>query len=141
MKTEPEKLRIVLDTNVLFSMLAFPGGRMEPLLNIILLNKIDLFLSDFILEELSRNLKKKTKVDPAEAIQILKNHATMVHPKGKIDVIKTHEPDNRILECAVEAQAHILVTGNMKDIRPLESLQGIEIISPREFLDQYFQES
>lgn len=61
-----------------------------------------------------------------------------MHPKEKIDVIKTHDPDNRILECAVEAQANVLVTGNMKDIRPLGSFRGIEIISPQEFIAEYF---
>lgn len=141
MKTEPKKLRVVLDTNVLFSILAFPGGRLDVLMDIILMGKIDLFLSDFILEELRRNLKKKTKVDPAEAIEIIKSHVTIVHPREKIDVIKTHDPDNRILECATTAKAQVLVTGNMEDIRPLGAFRGIDIISPREFLDTYFSPS
>ena len=84
------------------------------------------------------NLKKKTKIDPTEAIQILKSHATIVHPKEKINVIQTHEADNRILECAVEARVHTLVTGNMRDIRPLKFFRAIEILSPREFLAKYF---
>ena len=38
----------------------------------------------------------------------------------------------------MEAAAQILVTGNFKHIRPLGFFRGIEILTPREFLDKYF---
>jgi len=53
-------------------------------------------------------------------------------------VITRLEADNRILECAVDAHANVLITGNMKDIRPLGTFRGIEILTPREFLARYF---
>lgn len=38
----------------------------------------------------------------------------------------------------MEAKADTIVTGNMKHIRPLGRFQGIEILTPREFLDRHF---
>ena len=64
--------------------------------------------------------------------------ASVVDPKFKISVIERDETDNRILECAIEAKAEVLVTGNLKHIRPLASFHDIEILTPREFLTEYF---
>ena len=40
------------------------------------------------------------------------------------------QTDNRILECALEAVADVLVTGNLKHIRPLAFFEGIDILTP-----------
>lgn len=122
-------------------MLGFPGGRLDALWEIIQDGKIDLFLSEFILEELARNLRKKVKLpasDVAEILQVLAGHTETVDPKETVRVIHEKDADNRILECAVEAKAQVLVTGNFKHIVPLKSFRGIAILTPREFLDQYF---
>lgn len=141
MKEESEKLRAVFDTNVLLSMLGFPGGRLDALWRVILEEKIDLFLSDFILEEFRKNLRLKARFEQkeaGEAVALLKRHARIVLPAKRVNVIREKEADNRILECAVEARARVLVTGNFKHIRPLVSFRNIEILTPREFLDKYF---
>ncbi len=136
-----DKLSVVLDTNVLLSMLGFPGKRLAVLWDVIQEDKVDLFLSEFILGELSKNLRVKARIDAhevAELLRILKGHAHILDPSGAIRVIKNKEADNRILECAVEAKADILVTGNFKHLRPLGHFQGTAILTPREFLDKYF---
>ncbi len=71
-------------------------------------------------------------------IKEVRGVASVVDPSDKISVIEQDETDNRILECAVEAKADVLVTGNLKHIRPLASFQGIDIVTPREFLTKYF---
>ena len=141
MKEELKKLRIVCDTNVLLSMLGFPGGRLGALWGIIMGDQVNLFTSSFILEELTKNLILKARLgkrETAQIIELIKNHARVISPKQQIHVIQEKESDNRILECAVEADADVLVTGNFKHIRPLGSFEGIEILTPREFLDKYF---
>ena len=60
--------------------------------------------------------------------------AIIVQPKRKISVIKTIEADNRILECAIEANADYIVTGDHKHLQPLKEFQGITILSPAQFL-------
>ncbi|MBI3616367.1 MAG: putative toxin-antitoxin system toxin component, PIN family [Candidatus Omnitrophica bacterium] len=141
MRDEPKKLRVVCDTNVLLSLFGFPGRKIDLLWEIVQEGQIELFLSEFILEELSRNLRKKVGLgseEVLETIRLLKNHAQIISPKEKVAVIREKEADNRILECALEANAQVLVTGNFKHIRPLGSFRGIEILTPREFLDKYF---
>jgi len=140
MKTA-SKLRVVLDTNVLLSMLGFPGGRMDALWDVIQDGLCDVFLSEFILQELSRNLHKKAKL-PASDVQdvliLLRNRATMINPHVHLDVIKRKDSENRILECAVDAKADVLVTGNFQDLLPLREFRGIAILTPRDFLTRCF---
>ena len=140
MSTKADKLRVVCDTNVLLSMLGFPGSRLDILWEIIQDGRINLFPSEFILEELARNLRKKVKLsssDVAEILRVLADHSQSVVPKETIHVIHEKDADNRILECAVEAKAQVLVTGNFKHIVPLKSFRGITILTPREFLDKF----
>ncbi len=141
MKEEPKKPVVVCDTNVLLSMLGFPGGRLDALWEIIQDAKVALFLSEFILEEFTKNLRVKAGFKPQEIVEaanLLKNHAQILSPKESLNVIQEKAADNRILECALAAKAQILVTGNFKHIRPLGFFRGIEILTPREFLDKYF---
>ena len=57
-------------------------------------------------------------------------------PKEVISVITEDEPDNRILEVAVECQAEYIITGNRRHFKPLHPFRGIAILEPREFYDQ-----
>ena len=142
MSQENRRLRIVIDTNVLFSALALPKD--SPPARVVELartNRVELFFSAFILDELEKNLMKKAGWD-AERVLVLrkrfKSFAAVVEPGRTVDVIKSTPADNRILECALEAAADALVTGNMKDIRPLKAFEGVEILTPREFLVKHF---
>jgi predicted nucleic acid-binding protein len=55
-------------------------------------------------------------------------------PKRILDAIKRCGLDNRILECAPDVKADVLISGDMKDLRPLGVFQGASILTPREFL-------
>lgn len=133
---------MVVDTNVLFSAVAFPKD--SPPLKILELaraGKIEAFVSPFILEELEKSLLRKTSWDEKLILALgkrLKTVLFLVEPKTRIAVIEKSEADNHILECAIDAKANVLVTGNMKDIRPLNFFRGIEILTPKEFLNKYF---
>lgn len=136
-----KRLRVLCDTNVLLSMLGLPGRRLQALWEIIREGQVELFVSDFILEELSRNLQRKIGLGGREVedlLSILRRHAEGVAPQEKITRIREKESDNRVLEAALAAEADVLVTGNFKHIRPLKIFRGIEILTPREFLDKYF---
>jgi len=45
-----------------------------------------------------------------------------------------HEPDNRILECAMEGQADYIISGD-KHLLDLKTYQGIKIVTLAEFLE------
>jgi predicted nucleic acid-binding protein len=44
---------------------------------------------------------------------------------------------NRVLECALAAQATVIVTGDRRHLLPLGSYEGIDILTPAHFLAQF----
>ncbi len=68
-------MRIVLDTNVLISALAFPGSKPDQILSRIRRRASELFISPFILSELDRVLREKFRftdiVTPAQYLDLL----------------------------------------------------------------------
>lgn len=129
--------RVVLDSNVLISALHF-GGKPEELLLLANEGSIELFLSAFILEETARNLKEKLGWEERairDALTIIKAVATLVQPKMRLQIISQDDADNRVLECAVEARADFLVTGDKRHLLPLRKYRGIRILTPRDCLD------
>ncbi len=48
--------------------------------------------------------------------------------------IQEDEPDNRILECALSAEAEFVVSGD-HHLQRLRTFRGIRIVNPRKFLD------
>lgn len=143
MSPEGERLRVVADTNVLFSTLAFPADSPPAkVLRLILDDRVHAFTSPFIVDELERALRERAGWD-TERLSILRRRLkpvlTVIAPTVRLHVIRRIEADNRILECAAEANVDVLITGNMRDLHPLGSFRGIEILTPREFLDKYFQ--
>lgn len=140
MKEETKTLRVVLDTNVLISALAF-HGETKKIMELAEEKQFQLFLSPFILKELHKNLMGKAGLSAEDTTALLahvKEQSTFVEPDSKVSVIRAKESDNRILECGLAAQADVIVTGNMKHIRPLGSFKGIKILTPREFMNKYF---
>lgn len=140
MQAEHDPLRVVLDTNVLISAIGFQGGTRR-IWALAEERKFHLFVSPFILEELRRNLIAKAKLSEIATDLLIKEvrvHAEEVRPLVEIAAIQRKDSDNRILECAVEAKADVLVTGNMRDLRPLGAFRGIAILTPGEFLARHF---
>lgn len=135
-------MRVVLDTNVFVSAALRPEGRVAPILHLAAEGGIAVFVSSFILSELERTLASPKIGFEAgrirETLAAVRDIVSIVEPKVRVDAIHAKEADNRILECAVEAKADVLVSGDIRHIRPLGSFRGIEILTPREFLDKYF---
>jgi len=132
--------RVVCDTNIYISAFIFPGGRADQVLELARQGFIELYISHFILGEFRRVLREKFGLGESrieELVERIKQIATIVQPRITISVIREKEDDNRILECAVAAQAHYLVTGDTKHIQPLQEYQGIKICSPTEFLQMW----
>ncbi len=98
-------------------------------------------ISSFILEELERNLKENLDWEEAALDRLrrkLKLLCGMANINPYLRLVKRKDSDNRILECAQAAKARVLITGDLQDLRPLNPFEGIEILTPREFLHKYF---
>jgi len=132
-------IKIVLDTNILISAILF-GGNPRKILSLIIDNKIQAFISPFIIFELKEVLLKKFNfsLEILEEIEdLIKERFIIVYPKKTINLIKEVLTDNRILECAVEAKADFLISGDTKHILKLKKINKTKIVSTNEFL-KYF---
>ena len=129
-------MRVVLDTNVIVSALNFPGNE-RLVLELALRGRFDLCLSRFILEEVAGVLTRKFDWDEARTAQVLQaieNAGTVIEPPRLEEVIADGHADNRILECAVAANADYLITGDRQHLLPLGEHQGTSIVNAPRFL-------
>ncbi len=127
--------RVVLDTNVAVSAHLKEDGLERFVLDLALNRKLHLFLSAEILEEYRNVLaREKFNIHPekvAASLHLIERASTKVRPKRKVTAAK--DPgDNKFLECAAEAQADYLVTGNKKHFP--KQWEKTRIVNARELL-------
>jgi len=129
-------MRVVLDTNILISAIVF-GGNPRKLLEAILRGEPKLFLSDYILNELSGVLQRPKFGFPPDVIRSiiaeLNAIGNIVTPSVRIRKIKEDPSDNRILECAVEANADYIISGDTHLLNQ-KVYRNVKVISPAEYL-------
>jgi putative PIN family toxin of toxin-antitoxin system len=131
--------KVVLDTNVIISGLIFPKSKPASLLDLVARGKLANFTSAFILTETTRNLILKfswTEEEAESASLWLKTFSTLVNPGIRISVVSC-EPDNRILECALESEANYIITGD-HHLLDLKTYKGVKILTPAESLVEIF---
>ncbi len=128
-------MRLVFDTNVYVSAFVVPGSKSELALSLAVRDLFELMVSSEILAELENKLISKFGYSPETAEQVrreVSEVATIVEPETRLSVLDD-EPDNRILECAVDSGAAAIVTGD-KDLLALKSHEGIGIMTVAELL-------
>lgn len=128
-------IRAVLDTNVVVSALLSPEGPMASILNLATLQRFRCYVSEPILEEYGEVLGRACLGLNERAIfgsmKRLKKSAVLVEPRRQVRIC-TDAEDNKFLECALEARADYVVTGNVRHF-PVQ-FQDIRVIRPSQFL-------
>ncbi len=130
-------IKVVADTNVYISAILF-GGKPEEIRKLARESKIEIFTSEIILTEIAGVLKRKFSWSDwqiSEVIKDIRSITTLITPTSTLSVIKEDEPDNRVLECATEAKAQYIISGDEHHLQPLKEYQGIKILSPAQFLE------
>lgn len=132
------RLKVVYDTNVLVSALWKPGSIPDVLVSLVLHDDLDLIAlcySSALLTEyqgvLSRPRFPFSSERVAKLLGRIKAVGRLVKPQARLSVI-THEPDNRVLECAKAARAHYLVTGDKKHFS-FARFEHTRIVTPEVF--------
>jgi len=128
-------MRVVFDSNILIAALLFPVGRAEEAVARILDGSDDLLISRPIINEVLSVLASKFSRDKEELSRVavlLGEMGQIVQPSGRLSVLKD-EPDNRILECAVEGKAEGIVTGD-KAMLALGNYEGMRLFSLADYL-------
>jgi len=128
-------VKAVLDTNVVVSALLKGGGREALLVDLALAGSFTLVVSNALLEEYEEVLRRPgfgfNPTQVARSLRAIQHTAVIVQPQKQLQV--TRDPDdNKVLECALEAGAEYVVTGNTRDF-PKE-YRGIRIVPSRQFL-------
>src|SRR5205823_4513569 len=127
--------RTVLDSNEYISAVVF-GGIPRDLLERAERGEFDLVMSAHIRQEVERVLSDKFEWSLeriAQALDPLWEIAHFVTPQEIVSASRD-ETDNRILECAVEAGAEVIVTYD-NDLLCLTPFQGIRIMKARAFIE------
>ncbi len=130
-------MRVVFDTNIYVSALAIPGGNAEDAYLEAVRGTFELFTSVAILTETARVLQSKfdwAEDKVREAVQDISQTATVLRPRPTLHILKD-EPDNRILACAVAAQAEFIVSGD-RHLLALKHHADITMLSLAEFLSK-----
>lgn len=135
-------IRAVLDTNQFVSALLSRKGIQGRILTLWQAGLFQMAVSPAIIEEIARvltspkislkyGIRAKQVVD---LIHMVSHEALIVPGKTPVDVIKEDRSDNAILACALEAEAHVIVSGDAHLLQ-LTSFKGIPIITGRRFLE------
>jgi predicted nucleic acid-binding protein len=123
--------RVFLDANVLFSAAWGDGGRMRRFWD---LTDVELMTSEYAVDEARRNLR-----DPAgiRTLDSLLRRLTVEDPvQGLIHLPAVAaglpDDDRPILEAAIAMRASHLLTGNVRDFRPLfgRRVGGVLVLRP-----------
>ena len=127
--------RIVVDTNVLVSSLF--GGKPREVMDLWRDGQFVLCLSDEIvaeyLEVLARFGNVRKEAQEFLAVLSQSENAVFVTPGEHIQAVVADLEDNRFLECAVAAEAEMIVSGD-RHLLSLGEFRGILIVDPAALL-------
>jgi putative PIN family toxin of toxin-antitoxin system len=132
-------LRVVLDTNVLVSGLAYPEGVSGRIVNAWQQRSLDVVLSKYILDEmvrvlprLSRNRRSSAEIrDLADSFLFM---AEIVEPSEEVDETLRDKKDGPVLGTLLAAKADYLITGD-KDLLALA--EKYPIVTPAVFWERH----
>ena len=131
-----KKLRVVLDTNVVLSVLLF-GGRLEFIRKAWKDGKFRLLFSEDTLEELVKVLHypkfglEDEEIDFLIYVEVLP-YAEVINEVVEVNrEICRDRDDIKFLECAVSGKADYIVSGD-SDLISVGEIEGIKIITPAE---------
>lgn len=92
----------------------------------------DLYTSEAILQELQQKLESNkfgfSREQVVQLIRHIRDVTIIVHPTYKLSLARDPD-DDKVLECALEAEAEVILTFD-NDLLSLKEHEGIKIIHP-----------
>jgi len=135
-------LTAVADTNIYVSAFNFKGTPAQ-VLEGAQEGRFRIVISDEILNEITRVLQRKFLWHGVKLAQVrptILAFAELVEPQQRIDAVAADPDDNAILECAVQAGAEYIISGD-SHLLDMKTFRSIRILSAREFIAVLAQES
>jgi uncharacterized protein len=129
-------IRAVLDTNVVVSAALTAAGPSAQILKAGFAGYFNWFTSQELLDEyhevLNRPYLELDRKEVLRVLELIKQTATLVIPSERFSLASDPD-DDKVIECAVEAHAHYIVTGNLRHFP--ERVRDIITLGPRAFLE------
>lgn len=128
-------MQAVFDTNIYVSAFAIPGGNAEIAYRHAVRGTFQLVTSVAILTETANILKTKfdwTDEKVKRLLQSIGKTARLIKTRSRIQALRD-EPDNRILECAFDAEADRIVTGD-RHLLSMKRYRDVSIVTLADFL-------
>ena len=129
-------MKVVFDTNIFISAFVIPGSKAEEAYVRCLKGGFTLCSSVAILTETAQKLREKFGWQEDKITRLLKaisRVATVIKTQPHLNLL-ADAPDNRILECAIAAEAGFIVTGD-RHLLSLKHFQNISILKLSDFLE------
>lgn len=133
---QPEKLKVVLDTNILVSAWLWEGNESK-IVEMVENGLITGYTSPQLIQEFEKVMNypkfRLSEEEIASAIGYFQVILRTVEPKTTVNIIRSDPADNRVLECALSARANIIITGD-KHLLALRRFKNIKILMSTRFL-------
>ena len=136
-KHSKKELIIVIDSNIFISYL-WGSKNAQEIAELLFAGRIHPIVSDAILHELINvgnrgKFKERFSPDLFRALyEAYRDISSVIVPKKKISASRDHK-DNIFLECALEAKADYIITGD-QHLLEIGNYEGTQIVTPAEFL-------
>jgi uncharacterized protein len=129
--------RVVFDTNVVVSACFWRGAPFDCLTEWAQ-RKVDAVISPPLLTEYEETFEG-LRIEYAHLayvnwVELLQESALMVFPVERATGATPDPFDEMVLECALAADADVIVSGDKKHLLKLRGFRGIPIVSPAEWL-------
>ena len=142
LQASSSEMRVVVDTGIILAAFMNKEGSPRQVINLWIDKKYELVTSDWQLEEIkeaSRYERVKERTTPHEIGTFINRLNRLAIVLDDIpDVDYSPDPnDNPILATAIAGKAFYLVSGDKKDLVALERVEGIEILTPAQFVELF----
>ena len=130
-----ERLKIVLDTNILVSASFWNGPSFE-IISLAVFNKIICFTSNVLLEEYKKVILRDFNITENsfnERQKDLLKIAIIIYPV-QIIIACEDKDDNKVLEAGVCANADFIISGD-KHLLKMNEFRGIKIVTAHQFME------
>jgi putative PIN family toxin of toxin-antitoxin system len=128
---------VVLDSGIWISAFQF-GGTPQAALDSVF-NDHTVAICDQIVAEVRATLVRKFSWKDEEVLAILTEYTSdgkHVAVTGTLDGVSRDPKDDMVFECAVKADAKIILSGD-NDLLSVKTYRGIEVLTARQYLDRF----
>ena len=128
-------LKAVLDTNIYIAAFGYPKGVTAALWIAATQGRFLLLASPEIIHEMARVLRADFNWEEPrvqKAVRVVAQIAEIVVPRTPLQAVSADPDDDRILECAVEGKADLIVS-NDHHLLDLKVYEGIAIVAGQDF--------